>query len=84
VALDKTQTDVLAGENNGKKLTNVAVVKELVKIGKLEKSGNFDQPFRVKLWDGADPGNLRVVAFVQESGPGKVVGAGMTREIGRQ
>jgi hypothetical protein len=84
VALDKTQTDVLAGENNGKKLTNVAVVKELVKIGKLEKGGNFDQPFRVKLWDGADPGNLRVVAFVQESGPGKVVGAGMTKEIARQ
>lgn len=83
VALDKTQTDVLAGENNGKKLTNVAVVKELVKIGKLEKSGNFDQPFRVKLWDGADPGNLRVVAFVQESGPGKVLGAGMTKEIGK-
>jgi len=83
VALDKTQTDVLGGENDGKKLTNVAVVKEMVKIGKLEKGKNFEQAIRVKLWTGADPGNLRVVAFVQESGQGKVLGAAMTREIGK-
>ncbi len=83
VALDKTLTDVLAGENDGKKLTNVAVVKDLVKIGKLEKGKNFDQAFRVKLWPGADAGNMRVVAFVQEPGQGKILGAGMTKEIGR-
>jgi hypothetical protein len=83
VALDKTQTDVLAGENDGKKLTNVAVVKELVKIGKLEKGRSFDQPFRIRLWSGVDPSNLRVVALVQEAGLGKVVGAGMTKEIGK-
>ncbi|MFZ0271378.1 MAG: DUF1223 domain-containing protein [Acidobacteriaceae bacterium] len=83
VALDKTETDVLAGENNGKKLTNVAVVKDLAKIGKLEKGKSFDQTFRVKLWQGADPSNLRVVAFVQEPGQGKVLGAAMTKEIAR-
>jgi hypothetical protein len=83
VALEKTLTDVLAGENDGKKLTNVAVVKQLGKIGTLEKGKNFEQAFRVKLWPGADSGNLRVVAFVQEPGQGKVLGAGMTKEIGR-
>jgi hypothetical protein len=83
VALDKTLTDVLAGENNGHKLTNIAVVKEMVKVGKLEKGKSYDQPFTVKLWPDADPANLRVVAFVQESGPGRVVGAGMTKEIGK-
>jgi hypothetical protein len=31
ITLDRTQTDVLAGENDGKKLTNVAVVRNLVK-----------------------------------------------------
>ncbi len=81
VALDKTVTDVLAGENDGKTLTNVAVVKELVKIGKMEKGKDFQQSFRVKLWNGVDPRNLRLVAFVQESGEGKVLGATMTREI---
>jgi hypothetical protein len=84
VALDKVQTDVLAGENNGKKLTNVAVVEDLVKIGKLEKGKNFEPAFRIKLWNGADATNLRVVAFVQGSGLGKVLGAGMTKEIGRE
>ena len=68
---------------NGKKLTNIAVVRQLVKIGKLDKGKTFDQPFRIKLWPGADPANLRVIAFVQESGPGKVLGAGMTKDIQR-
>ena len=84
VALDKTVTDVLAGENDGKKLTNVAVVMSLVKIGKAEKGKDFEQNFRVKLWNGADRSNLRVVAFVQEPGVGKVVGAAMTRAIATQ
>jgi hypothetical protein len=83
VALNKTQTDVRAGENNGKKLTNVAVVKELVKIGKLEKGRNFDQAFHVKLWPNVDPANLRVVAFVQEPGQGKILGAAMTTDIAK-
>ena len=83
VALDKTLTDVLAGENDGKKLINVAVVRDLVKIGRLEKGKSFSQQFRIKLWSGADARNLRVVAFVQEPGLGKVVGAGMTKEIGK-
>ena len=83
VALEKTQTDVLGGENNGKKLTNVGVVKALVKIGKVEKGKSFDQDFKVKLWPDADPGNLRVVAFVQEPGPGKVLGAALTKEIAK-
>jgi len=81
VALNSTQTDILAGENDGKKLTNVAVVKDLVKIGKMDKGKDFQQAFRVKLWSGADPSNLRLVAFVQESGEGKVLGAAMTRTI---
>jgi hypothetical protein len=83
VTLDRTQTDVLAGENDGKKLTNVAVVRNLVKVGKLEKGKSFEAPFTVKLWPGADPANLRVVAFVQGSDLGKVLGAGMTKEIAK-
>jgi hypothetical protein len=84
VALNRTETDVLAGENNGHKLTNVAVVKDLVKVGKLEKGKSFEDSFAVHLWPGADPANLRVVAFVQQSEEGHVLGAAMTTAIGKQ
>lgn len=83
VALDKALTDVLAGENSGRKLTNIAVVRKMVRIGKLEKGRTFDQAFSIRLWPDADPANLRVVAFVQEPGPGRVLGAAMTKEIAR-
>lgn len=83
VALDRTLTDVLAGENSGKKLTNIGVVKDLVRVGKLEKGKSFEEPFTVKLWPGADIRNLRVVAFVQSGDLGKVMGAAMTKEIGK-
>lgn len=78
VALDRTQTDVLAGENDGKKLTNVAVVRTLVKIGKTDKRKPFDQAFRVPIAPD-EGGNLRVIALVQEGGLGPVVGAGMVK-----
>ncbi len=81
VAMRRTLTDVLAGENDGKKLTNVGVVRELVKVGKLDKGRTFDEPFKIALWPGADAGNVRVVAFVQEPGMGKVVGAAMTDQV---
>ena len=83
VALDKVLTEVVAGENNGRKLTNIAVVRKMVRIGKLEKGRSFNQTFSVRLWPDADPANLRVVAFVQEPGPGRVLGAAMTKEITR-
>jgi len=84
VTMRRTLTDVLAGENDGKKLINVDVVRGLVKVGKLNKGKTFDEPFRATLWPGADAGNVRVVAFVQESGLGKVVGAAMTEAAGQE
>ncbi len=78
LALDRTESDVLGGENSGKKLTNVAVVQALTKIGKLEKGKPFDQTFRLPAAAG-EAGNLRVVALVQEGASGTVVGAGMVK-----
>lgn len=78
LTMRRTLTDVLAGENDGKKLTNVDVVRELVKVGRLKKGDTFDEPFKVTLWPGAEAANVRVIAFVQEPGMGKVVGAAIT------
>jgi hypothetical protein len=76
VAFDHAESQVSRGENSGRHLSHVAVVAELTKVGKLEPGKSLGQDFRIKLkLPAAGPMNLRVVAFAQEAGPGKVTGA---------
>jgi hypothetical protein len=75
IALNHAETQVLRGENQGQTLTHVAVVQEMVKVGKVQKKGSFSQDFLVKLKPGTKPGDVRIIAFVQEPGSGKVVAA---------
>ncbi len=78
IALDHAESQVSRGENNGRHLNHVAVVTELTKVGKLEPGKSLGQDFRIRLkLAGPGPMNLRIVAFAQESGPGKVVGVVM-------
>jgi hypothetical protein len=79
VALDHVESQVLKGENGGRHLVHVAVVQELTKVGKLPKGKSFGQDVQLKLKPGTDPKNLRVIAFVQESGPGNVLGAALRK-----
>jgi hypothetical protein len=79
VALDHAESQVLRGENSGRHLTHVAVVQYLKKIGKLESGKSCGQDFQVKLKPGEDAGNFRIIAFLQEPGPGKVLGAALQR-----
>jgi len=79
VALDHVESQVLKGENGGRHLVHVAVVQQLTKVGKLPKGKSFAEDVQVKLKPGTDPKNLRLVAFVQESGPGKVLGAAVRK-----
>ncbi len=78
VALNSAQSQVLHGENAGRHLTHVAVIEYLKKIGRLE-NGSAGQTFEVKLKHDIDPANIRVIAFVQEPGPGKVLGAALRK-----
>ena len=52
----------------------MAVVEELRKVGKLDKGKPFSQEVVVKLKPDTDPKNLRIIAFIQESNEGKVLG----------
>ena len=79
VALDHVESQVLKGENGGRHLVHVAVVQELTKVGKLPKGKSFAHDVQLKLKPGTDPKNLRIVAFVQESGPGIVLGAALRK-----
>jgi len=76
-ALDHAESQVARGENQGRRLTHVAVVLSLVQVGTVEKGKNFSQDVSLKSNAAVDLSNLRVIAFVQEPGPGRVLGAAL-------
>ena len=74
LADNQDQTQVKGGENSGRSLQHVAVLRSLQKVGKIESEGGQKQvKFRLPKSD--SPGNFRLVAFVQESDNGPVLGA---------
>jgi hypothetical protein len=75
IALDHLESQVLHGENGGRHLTHVAVVQQITKVGKLEKGKAFAEDVQLKLKPGTGLNDIRVVAFVQTPGPGKLLGA---------
>jgi hypothetical protein len=75
VALNRAESQVARGENAGRKLSHTAVAKSMVKVGSLRKGKIFVQDMQLKLEPGTDPGNVRVIGFLQEPGQGRVIGA---------
>jgi hypothetical protein len=75
IALSHAESQVLHGENGGRHLEYVAVVQRISRVGKLSKGKSFTEDVQLKLTPADDPKNLRVIAFVQESGPGEILGA---------
>lgn len=74
IALNHAESQVLRGENHGSRLTHVAVVKVLKKIGAVDRKNGFARDINFDIASD-DARNLRLVIFVQESGPGKVLGS---------
>jgi hypothetical protein len=79
VALNHAESQVLRGENRGRRLTHVAVVTSLTRVGALQKGKSFSQDVYIKVDPKTDPANLRVIAFVQKSGQREVLGAALQR-----
>jgi hypothetical protein len=48
-ALDHAEPQVSSGENHGRRVSHVAVVLEIAKVGKLQKGKSFSQDFQIKL-----------------------------------
>jgi hypothetical protein len=72
VADDRDQSSVRRGENKGRTLNHVAVVRSLGKVGSVTKTAGFEKTVRVPLATQAE--GMRVVVFVAESG-GPVLGS---------
>ena len=79
VVEDGLFSDVTRGENAGKKLAHAAVVRELVAAGRTDSAGRFDAAVPVP--DG--PGVRHVLAFAQERGAGRVLGASAPVDLPR-
>ena len=73
VALDHAESQVLGGENKGRRISHVAVAEEVTRIGVLESEKSFDADVHLKLKPATQSSDLRLVAFVQES-DGEVLG----------
>lgn len=79
VALNHVESQVAGGENSGHRLTHVAVVRSLTKVGSIDAGQSFAQDISVKIEKGTDPAQLRVIAFLQEQGQGKILGAALEK-----
>ena len=75
VALNHAESQVLRGENGGRRLSHVGVVLSLTKVGSIEAGKTFSQDVHLKLDPRTDPANLRVIAFIQQPGQRQVLGA---------
>lgn len=79
VALNHAESQVLRGENSGRRLTHVGVVQSLTRVGSIEAGKNFSQDVRLKLDSRTDPANLRVIAFIQQPGQKQILGVAQQR-----
>ena len=75
IALDQAESQVKGGENSGRHLTHVAVARSVSKVGSIAVGQAFSQDVQVHLGPGVGKSKLRLVAFLQEPGPGKILGA---------
>lgn len=81
VAQNEATSQVLAGENGGRRLHHVAVVRSLKLIGRMNRGTSFREELPVNLGKGTSPSQMRFVAFVQEHGQGRVLGAAMQTAV---
>jgi len=77
LALDHAQSQVLHGENGGHRLEHVAVARHLISVGKTVKGEMFSRDVTLAL--SATGPSYRVIAFVQETNQGKILGAAVER-----
>jgi hypothetical protein len=79
LADSRVQSSVAHGENAGKSLQHVAVVRTLTQAGRLKAGDSFSQDVRLPVPAGAGANGLRVVAFVQDQKTGRILGVSVLR-----
>jgi len=75
---ESDESHVSRGENAGRTLKHIAVLRSLTRVGTADHSVEFSRDVKVSI-NHAKAGNLRVVAIVQEPSAGQVFGVGSAR-----
>jgi hypothetical protein len=78
LADNSVQSRVRGGENSGRTLKHVAVVRNLTLVGTIDNAGMFSKDVTMNT-ENTDQRELRIIAIVQERGVGKVLGVGSGR-----
>lgn len=78
IADNTDESQVSRGENAGRTLQHVAVLRNLIRIGAVDETAAFSRNVKVDL-NSRDLNNLRIVVIVQEPKVGRVLGAGFAR-----
>ena len=78
IADNADESHVSRGENAGRTLKHVAVLRNLIRIGAVDRSAAFSRDMTVDV-NSKNPRNLRVAVIIQEAKVGRVLGAGLTR-----
>ena len=73
LADDSGASQVSAGENNGRHLHHVAILRSIRKIGSVKHGAGFTKELELPRTAAAQ----RVIVFLQQSGPGRVSGVAM-------
>ena len=78
IADDSDESQVSRGENAGRTLKHVAVLRSLVAVGTVSKSDKFSRDVTVK-FNNQDRRHLRIVGIIQEQSGGRVLGVASAR-----
>jgi hypothetical protein len=81
LALNHAESQVAGGENSGRHLTHVAVARAFVKTGSVNAGESYARDVSLKIDKKTDPSQLRVIAFIQESGQGRILGASLAQLV---
>jgi hypothetical protein len=78
IADESDESHVTRGENAGRTLKHIAVLRDLIPVGQVNKNSSFSRDITLN-HDAGDRRDLRVVGIIQESSGGRILGVTLAR-----
>ena len=79
IADNKAESHVTRGENGGRNLVHVGVVRGLKQAGTVDLGGAFAKDVALSVAPGIGSNGLRLVAFIQDPRSGRVLGVAVQK-----